>query len=162
MAVTSYPTPLNATSTDIELVGGKDAFIGMLREDKNGYRYVLHRIATGETVGNAAWVGGKNASLGVATTDGSELEVIIGANTTGKTVAAGQYFWCMVYGVYDMTCNSTVTNAYLRVTGAQGLGNAPIASDRIGQRESGGMSLEAVSARISGKARCLIDPRSGG
>lgn len=162
MAVASYPTPLDATSTDIDLVGGKDAFIGMLREDRNGNRYVLHKVAAGESVGNGAFVGAKQASGGVATPDGSELEVNIGANTTGKTVSAGQHFWCMVYGVYDMTCDSSVNAPYLWVTGALGAGVSPRFDDRIGPREAAGMSLEAVSARITNKARCLIHPRSGG
>jgi hypothetical protein len=160
MSVTSYPTPLNSTSTDIELVGGKDAFIGMQREDKDGNRYVLHKVSSDAgTILDATFVGGYMAYDGVDYPFQAS-HAVIGANTTGKTLTPGQYFWCMVYGTYTMTVGADVTSSYMRLMNSGGWG-IKIGSDGIGPRESCGMSLEAYSARVTAKARCLIDPRSG-
>jgi hypothetical protein len=162
MGVTSYPTPLDSTSTDIDAVGGKDAFIGMQREDKDGNRYVLFKVKSGSTVTDGKWV---TAEFG----SGLELAVgqtvpCVGGNTTGKTVTTGQYFWCMVYGYYDMDVSSNVDSAYRRIkadNGGSGTAVKVADNDLLTQVHSCGLSLEAYGARVSGKARCLIDPRSG-
>lgn len=159
MAVTSYPTPLDSTNTDIELVGGKDAFIGMLREDRLGNRYVLHKCGASATIEDGTWVGPSISNTGLEYPfQGSQS--VVGANTTGKTIAVGQYFWCMVYGTYTMQVGADVTQAYMLLWNSGGWG-VKIGSDGIGPRESVGLSLEAYGARIAARARCLIDNKSG-
>lgn len=105
MAVTSYPTPLDSVSSDIDEVGGKDAHLGMIREDRLGRRYILSKMST-DSSGDGSWLciddfSGLNLTF-------AHTCVPFGANTTGKTVASGQYFWCMVDGWYVMSVTSTV------------------------------------------------------
>ncbi len=116
-------------------------------------------MGDGGSVNDGTWVAARRDDVGVyyplfATAP------IVGANTTGKTITAGEYFWCMVYGTYDMVVAVSADAAYKRLKNSGGAGE-DTGADSLGSVESCGMSLEARSARIAGKARCLIDPRSG-
>lgn len=94
MGVTSYPTDVDVVSTDIDLVGGKNAQVGMVREDKDGRRFMLIiaggtiNIGTGIILSSNAWGEGANAA-----------SVIWGVNPTGVAVTVGQYFWMQTYGL---------------------------------------------------------------
>ena len=160
MAVTSYSTPLDSVSTDIELVGGKDAYLGMLREDRLGNRYELHKVKSGMAISDGVWVTAEHMSQSVRIGPNAQVPVV-GANTTGKALGSAQYFWCMVYGTYFMTVLTNVSTAYKRLASTNLGFGTDIGADEIGHTESCGMSLEGRSATLSGKARCLIDRRSG-
>lgn len=159
MGRTSYPTPLDTTSTDIDLVGGKDAYIGMLREDKLGRMYVLHQIRpTGGTSTSPDGTFLTTSLHNGVTTMGNSDSVCVGANTTGKTITNGQYFWCMVYGVYEMVVRTSVVNAYEHITAVSGEGHF-LGSDVLGDKYFCGMALQGRQS--NGRARCLVDPKTG-
>ena len=93
MGVTSYPTDIDVVSTDIELVGGKNAQVGMCREDKDGRKFMLLKagatinIGCGIVTTSNAWSEGANAT-----------SPIWGANVTGVVLVANDYFWMQTYG----------------------------------------------------------------
>ena len=94
MGVTSYPTDIDFVSTDINLVGGKNAEVGMVREDHKGRRFMLVvaggtiNIGTGIILAANAFAESSNATL-----------PIWGANTIGAVLTVGQYFWMQTYGL---------------------------------------------------------------
>jgi len=102
MGVTSYPTDVDVVSTDIELVGGKNAQVGMVREDNMGRRFIL--VVAGGTI--SAGVGIVNG--GNAFSEGSDAaSPFHGVNTTGGSLSSGDYFWMQTYG---LALNSIATD----------------------------------------------------
>jgi len=95
-----YPTSITALSTNIEDVGGKGAFLGMLREDHDGREYVL--VITKSNVSTAA-----NTKFIWGFESGGAFTVILaeangrcdGVNRMNMAAIGGSmYFWLQVYG----------------------------------------------------------------
>jgi len=127
MAVTSYPTRIDAVSTDIEKVGGKNATVGMAREDHEGRKYVL--LKSGGNILTGIMLGFGFAS-GLVTKSAGNTVPHFGVNTTGKSLAANDYFWCQVYGqattatdgsVVDMKLVASDANGNSAISGAAGI-----------------------------------------
>lgn len=93
MGVTSYPTDVDVVSTDIDLVGGKNAQVGMVREDNMGRKFIL--TLSGGTIAATGIIFNTN-NFGEGTT---AAVPIVGVNTTGVALSSGDYFWMQIFGL---------------------------------------------------------------
>lgn len=148
MGVTSYPTLVTTVSDDIDKVGGKNATLGMIREDHQGKKYILLKAAG--TIDDKKLVihnVGPKEATGVASP-------FIGANTTGKQIgtANGLYFWCQNYGPALLDTDGAVAlwNQVSATTGG-------VCTTRVSVNEFfAGFALENDNA--SNQALIFIDP----
>jgi len=148
----SYATPITTVSTDIDAVGGKHAYVGMLREDQDGKEYTL--LLAGGAIA-------KYTALGIVSGVIEELQdattPVMGMNTTGSTLSSGQYFWGQTYGLYEFAKheNDVTINQFVKA----GSNSPSLDGDDAATAGSYyvGWCVEVVSA---GTIKVFIDPFS--
>lgn len=119
MAVSSYPTNITNVSTDIEVVGGKNATKGMIREDQDGRKFILEKANSTITSGTIC---SRAAGSDLAEASAASL-VALGVNTTGKDVTVGQYFWFQIFGQATILTDETVANNQFVIATTGGVGD---------------------------------------
>lgn len=167
MGITSYPTPIDTVSTDIDAVGGKDAYLGMLREDELGRRYVLHKAA--EDIYDKTWIAITQEYNGVYIAN-SNGYFQIGGNITGTTVPSGSYFWCCVYGTAPMRVkDEAATREYTMLIPVGGVAQRAAVNSStdyfcgmiLQDRYDGLVDTDGDGVLDAVKlARCLINPQA--
>lgn len=102
MSRQSYPTPLTAVSTDIEVVGGKNAVVGDQRDDLDGNKYILV-LASGTIAVNRGCKFSTDLTIVAHTTYvGYPLGITVSA------VDALDYSWVQIGGIATVVTNQSV------------------------------------------------------
>lgn len=103
MARDAYATPLYEVDSDIEKVGGKGAYLGMLRETPDGKEYVLvqsHDItADFSSLRLILGYKGGQAFKVVLAASGGRCDGV--SPVTNRPMTAGKYFWMQTHGRAD-------------------------------------------------------------
>lgn len=102
MSRQSYATPLTAVSTDIEVVGGKNAVVGDQRDDIDGNRFMLVKAGGTVAVNRGVKLSGDYTIVAHTTMTGAPFGVTIAA------IESDDYTWCQVGGVATIYTNGTV------------------------------------------------------
>jgi len=146
MGRTAYPTVVTTISTDIELVGGKNATVGMIREDNIGRKYRLVQAA-GEISSGCILVPAHTEASGATI-------VLVGANTTGSTVANGSYFWMQTYGEATLTTDESLTDKCIVTATTGGVATR----DAVAGLNGGYYIGFALAADVGTSGSVFIDP----